>query len=270
MLNGKRITVVLPAYNAARTLEKTYSEIPRDIIDDVILVDDASHDETFSVAKRLGIPAFRHPINRGYGGNQKTCYTEALRRNAEIVIMLHPDYQYSPKLLVAMAGMIAYGEYDAIIASRILGKGALRGGMPLYKYFFNRCLTFAQNVLMSQKFSEYHTGYRAFRREVLAELPLLENSDDFVFDNEMLAQSLYFGFKVGEISCPTLYAPESSSINFSRSVTYGLGVLGVSWKYFLAKQGFASYELFSREGKRLSLDPATDNLSNRSSSVTIQ
>lgn len=251
MLNGQRVAVILPAYNAGQTLEKTYQEIPLDIVDHVILVDDNSRDDTVAVAQKLGLHTVRHPQNLGYGGNQKTCYTEALKFNADIIVMLHPDYQYTPKLLTALVAMIAYGTYDAVLASRILGKGALIGGMPLYKYFFNRFLTFAQNVLMSQKFSEYHTGYRAFRKEVLEKLPLRENSDDFVFDNEMIAQVCFFGFQVGEISCPTLYAPESSSINFSRSVKYGLGVLGVSLKYFLEKFNLKKFPQFDPDGKKL-------------------
>lgn len=254
MLNNKKIVVVLPAYNAALTLGKTFQDIPREVVDEVILVDDCSKDETERVAKSLGIHCVVHEKNLGYGGNQKTCYREALKKGADIIVMLHPDYQYTPKLVPAIASMIAYGEYDAAIASRILGKGALRGGMPLYKYFFNRVLTFIQNVLMNQKFSEYHTGFRAFSREVLENLPLEENSDDFVFDNEMLAQMLFFNFKVAEISCPTRYFAEASSINFQRSMVYGLGVLSVSWKYFLARN-FSSfkYKSLDKEGRKLKL-----------------
>ncbi len=251
MLNGKKIIVVLPAYNAAATLERTYREIPKDIVDDVILVDDCSRDQTVRVAKELGITAFVHEKNLGYGGNQKTCYRESLKRGADIVVMLHPDYQYTPNLIPALVSMICYGEYDAAIASRILGKGALVGGMPLYKYFFNRILTLVQNILIGQKFSEYHTGYRAFSKEVLETLPLEENSNDFVFDNQMLAQMVYFDFRVAEISCPTRYTPESSSINFIRSAIYGLGVLKVSVKYFISKRFGVYDKVFDRNGRRL-------------------
>ncbi len=235
MLNGKKICVVLPAYNAAKTLEPTYHEIPFDIVDDIILVDDCSHDDTVALSKRLGIATVVHQENLGYGGNQKTCYRNALDRGADIVVMLHPDYQYTPKLLGAMVAMIAYGEYDAVLASRILGRGARVGGMPSYKYVFNRILTLVQNLLLGEKFSEYHTGYRAFSREILEELPLERNSNDFLFDNQMIAQMLFYGFKVGEISCPTLYSADSSSISFSRSVKYGIGVLQVSLLYRLRK-----------------------------------
>ena len=225
MLNGKKIAVVLPAYNAELTLHRTVQEIDRHIVDDILLVDDHSSDGTSNEAQRLGIPVIRHDVNRGYGGNQKTCYQAVLQRGADVVIMLHPDYQYTPQLLVAMAGMIAYDTYDMVLASRILGRGALKGGMPLYKYVFNRVLTFTENILLGLKLSEYHTGYRAFSRTLLESLPLAANSDDFVFDNQMIAQAHVAGFRIGEISCPTRYEPESSSINFKRSVTYGLGVL---------------------------------------------
>ncbi len=245
MLNGKKIIVVLPAYNAAKTLEPTIDELPRDVVDDLILVDDQSKDDTVAVSKKLGIKTVVHPKNRGYGGNQKTCYQTALENGADIVVMLHPDYQYSPKLLAAMASMIAYGEYDCCLGSRILGGTAIRGGMPLYKYLFNRFLTLAQNLLMTQKLSEYHTGYRAFSRKILETLPLDRNSDDFIFDNQMIAQILFFGFKVGEISCPTRYDTDSSSISFSRSVKYGVGVLGVSLQYFLQKRCGMSFPLFA-------------------------
>jgi glycosyltransferase involved in cell wall biosynthesis len=219
MLNGKKIIVVLPAYNAARTLERTVSEIPRDVVDEILLVDDASSDETVALADKLNIRVFVHERNFGYGRNQKTCYREALGRGGEIIVMFHPDYQYSSRLISPMAGMIAFGEYDAVIASRILGEGALKGGMPLYKYVANRFLTLIQNILLGYKLSEYHTGFRAFRREVIESLPLDQNSDDFVFDNEMLAQVIYAGFRLGEISSPARYFPEASSINFSRSVS---------------------------------------------------
>lgn len=231
MLLGQRVGVVLPAYNAARTLERTVDEIPRDVVDDVILTDDASVDETAALARYLGLHTIRHDHNRGYGGNQKTCYRAALERGADIVVMLHPDYQYSPRLISAMASMIASGHYDAVLASRILGNGALVGGMPLYKYISNRALTFVQNILMGQKLSEYHTGYRAWSRAVLTRLPLLACSDDFVFDNQMIAQAVHFGFRIGEISCPTRYFAEASSINFRRSVAYGIGVLHTSAAY---------------------------------------
>ena len=237
MLNNKRIAVVMPAYNAAQTLEKTFAEIPRDIVDTVILVDDASKDSTVAVAQKLGISVVVHPKNRGYGGNQKTCYIEALKSGADIVIMLHPDYQYSPKLIRAMASMIAEADYDVVLGSRILGIGALAGGMPLYKYVANRFLTFFQNLLCGHKLSEYHTGYRAWSSKVLQNLPLLANSDDFIFDNQMLAQCIWFNYKIGEISCPTKYFLEASSINFQRSSIYGLGVLKVSIQYRLAKLG---------------------------------
>jgi len=235
MLNGKKVVAVLPAYNAAKTLEMTYQEIPLDIVDDVILVDDASRDNTAEVARGLGIRTIIHQTNKGYGGNQKTCYRAALDHGADIVIMLHPDYQYTPKLLPAMAAMIAWGEFDAVLASRILGTGALKGGMPFYKYLANRFLTFTENILLGQKLSEYHTGYRAFSRTVLESLPLDNNSDDFVFDNEMLAQIVWHNFRIGELSCPTKYFKEASSINFRRSVVYGLGVLGTAVKFRLCR-----------------------------------
>jgi len=235
MLNGKKIVAVLPAYNAAKTLEMTYQEIPLDIVDDVILVDDASRDNTAEVARGLGIRTIIHQVNKGYGGNQKTCYRAALDLGADIVIMLHPDYQYTPKLLPAMAAMIAWGEFDAVLASRILGTGALKGGMPFYKYLANRFLTFTENILLGQKLSEYHTGYRAFSRTVLESLPLDNNSDDFVFDNEMLAQIAWHNFRIGELSCPTKYFEDASSINFRRSVVYGLGVLGTAVKFRLCR-----------------------------------
>ena len=247
MISGKKVVVVLPAYNAARTLARTVAEIPRDIVDDVILTDDASRDDTAEIAERLGLRTLRHDRNKGYGGNQKTCYRAALDHGADIVIMLHPDYQYSPRLLGAMASMIASGHYDVVLGSRILGKGALQGGMPLYKYVSNRALTFVQNLLISQKISEYHTGYRAWSRRVLTSLPILDFSDDFVFDNEMLASAHYFGFGIGELSCPTRYFEEASSINFRRSVTYGVGVLRTSCAFRLHKMGLASSPLFARE-----------------------
>lgn len=262
MLNQKRIAVVLPAYNAARTLRWTIEEIPREIVDDIILTDDASADETASLARELGIPTIRHESNRGYGGNQKTCYAAALARGADVVVMLHPDYQYTPRLVPAMASMIVSGEYDCVLGSRILGGGALRGGMPIYKYISNRVLTLAQNLIMSQKMSEYHTGYRGWSRAVLERLPLLSCSDDFVFDNQMLVQAMYFGFRVGEISCPTKYFPEASSINFSRSVTYGLGVLRTALEYRLKKWGLAHPAILAdAPEQRLAADPHLDGRS---------
>jgi len=251
MINGRRLVVVMPAYNAEKTLRQTYAEVPREYVDEVILVDDRSHDQTVEIARSLGIHTFVHPQNRGYGGNQKTCYTEALRRGGEIVVMVHPDYQYSPKLIVAMASMIASGHYDVALGSRILGNDTLAGGMPLYKYVANRALTFFENLMLGAKLSEYHTGFRAFSREVLEALPLEENSDDFVFDNEMLAQIIYFGYQVGEISCPTRYMAEASSISFWRSVRYGLGVVRVSIAFRLARWGIGSFGIFDRTGARL-------------------
>jgi glycosyltransferase involved in cell wall biosynthesis len=245
MLNNKKIIVILPAYNAARTLERTYSEIPMDIVDEVLLVDDASRDNTTELARRLGIHTIVHEQNRGYGGNQKTCYQAALDKGADIVVMLHPDYQYTPFLITSLASMIAFGVYDVVLASRILGKGALQGGMPLYKYVANRALTFLENLLLGQKLSEYHTGYRAFSRNVLIKLPLDGNSDDFVFDNQMLAQISWYNFTIGEVSCPASYIPEASSINFNRSVTYGLGVVRTAFSYRLAKMGLLSSTIFS-------------------------
>ena len=250
MLHGKKIVVVLPAYHAEKTLVKTYNGIPYDIVDTVVLVDDHSNDRTVEVGKRLGIEHIVvHEQNRGYGGNQKTCYTEALRLGADIVVMLHPDYQYSPKLVTAMASMIASGEFDVVLGSRILGRGALTGGMPVYKYISNRFLTLIENLLLGQKLSEYHTGYRSFSKEVLETLPLKNNSNDFIFDNQMLAQAVYFGFRIGEISCPTKYFPEASSITFSRSVVYGLGVLKTSVKYRLQKMGLLRSPIFDTGGK---------------------
>jgi len=245
MMSGKRICVVMPAYNAAKTLRKTYSEIDRTLVDDVILVDDASRDDTVAIARELGLHYIVHPKNRGYGGNQKTCYREALNRGADIVVMLHPDYQYSPLLLPAIAGMLVSGHFDIALGSRILGVGALAGGMPIWKYAANRLLTAAENLMLGYKLAEYHTGYRAFTRRVLETLPLEENSDDFVFDNQMLAQALWYGFHIGEISCPTKYFPEASSINFRRSVVYGIGVLATSVLYRLWRWRLVKTRLFS-------------------------
>ncbi len=244
MIAQKRVAVVLPAYNAVRTLRQTYDDIPHDVVDDIILTDDASTDETVPLARALGIHTVRHERNRGYGGNQKTCYAEALARGADIVIMLHPDYQYAPRLVTAMASMLASGEYDAVMASRILGKGALRGGMPVYKYVANRALTLVQNILLNAKLSEYHTGYRAWTREVLTRLPIENCSDDFVFDNQMLSQAIFFGFRVGEISCPTRYFAEASSINLQRSMVYGVGVLGTSAGFLLHRLGVRRSRLY--------------------------
>lgn len=242
---SKKVVVVLPAYNAAATLEKTFSEIPFDVVDEVVLVDDASSDETYHVAHQLGIRhIIRHEKNKGYGGNQKSCYDKARELNADIVIMLHPDYQYTPRLITAMSSIIAGGLYPVVLGSRILGMGALKGGMPVYKYIFNRFLTLTQNLLMNQKLSEYHTGYRAFSREVLEKIRYHVNSDDFVFDNQMLAQVFYAGFDVAEVTCPTVYDDSSSSINFSRSMTYGLGVLRTSFQYFFAKTGIFKASIF--------------------------
>ena len=251
MLNGKRICVVMPAYNAEKTLKKTYDEIPKDIVDNVILTDDASTDETVKVSRELDIKTFVHTENKGYGGNQKTCYQAALERGADIVIMLHPDYQYTPKLILPMASMMTEGLFDAVIGSRILGNKAMMGGMPLYKYVSNRILTLSENLLIQQKLSEYHTGYRAFSRKVLETIPLMENSDDFVFDNQMLCQTLYFGFDVGEVSCPTLYFDDASSISFSRSVTYGMGVMQTAMKYAMARRSMGHFRIFNPNGKKL-------------------
>ena len=251
MINGLRITVVLPAYNAARTLAATVAEIP-DLVDERILVDDGSKDDTVQLAQHLGLSTFVHDRNYGYGRNQRTCYQEALNMGSDVVVMVHPDYQYTPKLVTAMASMVAYGVYDVVIGSRILGGTARSGGMPSYKYLSNRALTFWQNLFLGAKLSEYHTGYRAFSRRVLETLPLLENSSDFVFDNEMLVQCVYFGFKVGEVSCPTKYFPEASSINFRRSVSYGLGVLSTTAKFALQRRGLARFSIFDTNGARLS------------------
>lgn len=251
MIHGKKVVVVMPAYNAEKTLAMTYREIPLDFVDEVLLVDDASSDATAALAQQLDIPTIVHPRNRGYGGNQKTCYREALLRGADVVVMLHPDYQYTPRLLVAMASLIANGQYDIVLGSRILSDGAMKGGMPRYKYICNRALTLVQNLMVGAKLSEYHTGYRAFSKEVLLSLPLEENSDDFVFDNQMLAQALYWGYRIGEISCPARYFEDASSINFRRSVTYGLGVLRTSMQYVLHRKGWRRYSIFSSKGRRL-------------------
>ncbi len=252
VINGKKVVVVLPAFNAEKTLTATVSELP-DIVDHRILVDDGSSDATVAVARQLGLGVYIHDSNYGYGRNQQTCYREALACGADIVVMVHPDYQYTPLLVTAMASMIAYGVYDVVLGSRIIGGGALSGGMPLYKYVSNRVLTLFQNLLLGAKLSEYHSGYRAFSRSVLATVPLLENSDDFVFDNQMLSQCIYFGFRIGEISCPTKYFDEASSINFRRSVKYGLGVLATSLKFRMEKMGLAHFKFFSAKGRKLDL-----------------
>lgn len=247
----------MPAYNAEKTLEKTYGEIPHDYVDEVILVDDASSDGTLGAAKKLCITTVIHPHNQGYGANQKTCYLEALKRGADIVVMVHPDYQYTPKLIMAMASMIASDVYDIVLGSRILGRGSLKGGMPIYKYIANRFLTLTQNLMLGVKVSEYHTGYRAFSRETLENLPLEANSNDFVFDNQFLTQAVYLNFRLGEISCPTKYFPEASSINFKRSVQYGIGVLATSLKYKLEKLGLKHFPIFEKktaQNKRLFLN----------------
>jgi glycosyltransferase involved in cell wall biosynthesis len=246
MLNGKKIVVVLPAYNAAKTLHQTYAEIPFDIVDEVVLVDDRSKDETVQLAGEIGIRhIIQHEKNRGYGGNQKSCYNRALELGADIVIMLHPDYQYTPKLIPSMAQLIANDLYQVVLGSRILGNGALRGGMPVYKYIANRLLTFTQNILVGQKLSEYHTGYRAFSKEVLQKVNYEIDSDDFVFDNEMLSQIIYFGYEIAEVTCPTKYFKEASSINFKRSAVYGLGVLRVSIVHRLCKWGLMKRDMYT-------------------------
>lgn len=245
MINGQKVIVVLPAYNAAKTLKKTYDEIDRTLVDEIILVDDFSRDNTVEVAKEIGIDhIIRHEQNKGYGGNQKSCYRKALELNADIIVMLHPDYQYTPALIGPMVSLIANEVYPVVLGSRILGKGARRGGMPMYKYIFNRLLTAAQNVLMWQKLSEYHTGYRAYHKKVLLSIPFENNSDDFVFDNELLAQIFYKGFEIAEITCPTKYFKEASSINFKRSFIYGVGVLRVSLQYALSKTGVKKFKIF--------------------------
>jgi glycosyltransferase involved in cell wall biosynthesis len=250
MINGKRIAVVLPAYNAEKTLEATVRELP-DLVDIRILVDDHSSDRTVDIAHRLGLQYYVHDRNYGYGRNQQTCYREALAAGADVVIMVHPDYQYTPLLVTALASMVAYGVYDVVLGSRIIGGTALHGGMPVYKYIANRLLTAFENLFLGIKLSEYHTGYRAFSREVLTRLPLRENSDDFVFDNQMLAQCVHFGYRIGEVSCPTKYFEEASSINFRRSVQYGLGVVGTTLRFALERAGIAHSAIFSKEGKTL-------------------
>jgi len=248
MLDGKKVVVVMPAYNAEKTLKKTYNEIPREIVDEVLVTDDHSTDRTVEIARGMGIELYLHEKNRGYGANQKTCYKKALEKGADIVIMLHPDYQYPPKLITAMAGLIASDMFDVVLGSRVLGGMALKGGMPLYKYIANRVLTLTENVLLGQKISEYHTGYRAFSKRALAGLPISANSDDFVFDNEILAQAVYFGYRIGEITAPSRYTAESSSIGFRRSVTYGFGVIFTALKFVLQKLKLAHFSIFTRNG----------------------
>jgi glycosyltransferase involved in cell wall biosynthesis len=256
MIDGKKLIVVLPAYRAEKTLKQTIQDVPAGFVDEFLLVDDASPDGTVEVAKALGISVIRHEKNLGYGGNQKTCYKNALDRGADIVIMLHPDYQYEPKLVPALAGMISSGVYDVVLASRILGRGALQGGMPLYKYIFNRFLTAVENILLGLKLSEYHTGYRAYSRAALLAVDWQRNSDDFVFDNEILAQFQMKNLRFGEISCPTKYFEEASSISFSRSVTYGLGVLSVAMKYRLSRWGIWQFALFTgQRAERARVNP---------------
>ncbi|CAN5883263.1 glycosyltransferase family 2 protein [soil metagenome] len=250
MILGKKLVIIMPAYNAELTLRRTYDEIPFEIVDDVVLVDDASKDRTIEVAREIGIQhIIRHEKNTGYGGNQKSCYDKALEIGGDIVIMLHPDYQYTPKLIHSMAYLIANDVFPVVLGSRILGKGALRGGMPYYKYIFNRCLTFAQNILISQKLSEYHTGYRAFSADVLRGINYHANSDDFVFDNQMLSQIVYADFEIAEITCPTKYFEEASSINFSRSLKYGIGCMGVSFRHRFNKWGLMKSEIYQKPGK---------------------
>jgi glycosyltransferase involved in cell wall biosynthesis len=245
VLSGERIVVVMPAFHAGRTLEATWRDLPRDIVDGVVVVDDASDDDTVAVARGLGLEVILHPRNMGYGANQKTCYREALARGADIVVMVHPDYQYDPRLVTAMAGMIASGVYDLVLGSRILGGGAVKGGMPGWRYVANRVLTLFENLLLGAKLSEYHSGFRAYRRELLEALPWPGNSDDFVFDNQLLAQAIVGGYRIGEISVPTRYFPEASSIDFPRSVRYGLGVVGTTLLAFLARAGLYRHPLFA-------------------------
>lgn len=251
MINGKKVVVIMPAYNAEKTLEKTFSEIYRGIVDSIILVDDNSCDNTKEIAKKLGITTVVHKNNLGYGANQKSCYIAALKEKADIVVMLHPDYQYTPKLVPAMVSMIAFGEYDGVIASRILTGSALKGGMPFYKYISNRFLTLFQNLFNGKRLSEYHSGFRAFSADILRTLPLYDCDDDFIFDNQMLSLTFYYGFKVGEISCPTKYFPDASSINLRRSIKYGIGVLWVSLGYFLANLGIYKSKIYKKNAKKL-------------------
>jgi glycosyltransferase involved in cell wall biosynthesis len=251
LLAGKRIVVVMPAFNGGKTLEITYRMIPFDVVDDVLLVDDCSHDDTREIANRLGIKLFCHSQNMGYGSNQKTCYFEALKLSSDIIVMIHPDYQYSPKFIPSIASLVAFGEYDVALGSRLMGGKALQNGMPVYKYLANRILTKIQNFFLGVKLSDYHTGFRAFNRNLLEMLPLRENSDDFVFDNQILAQAIFFNYSIGEVPCSCKYFPEASSINFTRSVRYGLEVLLTTLKYFLQKRGWMNFRIFSIVGRRL-------------------
>lgn len=253
MLDGKKIIVVMPAYNAARTITATYNEIPRSIVDEVLVVDDHSFDNTAMVASNLGLKVFVHDRNKGYGANQKTCYRQAVSEGADIVVMLHPDYQYPARLITAMAALVSSGMFDIVLGSRILGGEALKGGMPLYKYLSNRLLTFFQNIFLGQKLSEYHTGYRAFSRNALLNLPILENSDDFIFDNQMLSQAVYFGLKIGEITAPSRYAKDSSSVSFKRSIIYGIGVILTTIKFLLQQLKIAKFPIFSPHGRKINL-----------------
>ena len=253
MLEGKKITVVMPAYNAEKTLMEVYNKLPKKIVDEVILVDDNSNDKTFQIASRLKIKAYEHEKNLGYGANQKTCYKKALEGGADIIVMLHPDYQYPPKLVTAMASILCSEEFDIVLGSRVLCGMALKNGMPLYKYIANRALTLFENFLLNAKMSEYHTGYRAFTREVLLAMPILENSNDFVFDNQILVQAMYFGYRIGEISTPCRYTKDSSSISFKRSVVYGLGVVATVIQFIFQKLGLAKFSIFDKCGKKISV-----------------
>lgn len=254
MINNKKVVVIMPAYNAEKTLKQTYEEIYHDFVDEVILVDDNSVDNTKTVSQELNITTIVHKENRGYGANQKSCYKAALSAGADIIVMLHPDYQYTPKLVPAMASMIAFGEYDAVLGSRMLGNSALKGGMPFYKILANKFLTVFENLFTGEKLSEYHTGFRAFSKEVLQKLPLADCSDDFLFDNQSIALLFYYGYKIGEISCPTKYFKEASSINFVRSCKYGLGVIAVSFEYLFAKLGIYQSKIFRKDAKKLDLN----------------
>jgi len=251
MIEGRKVTVVMPAYNAAKTLIKTYREIPLDVVDDVIIVDDNSNDKTLECAEELNLKVYKHDKNLGYGANQKTCYSKALKIGADIVVMLHPDYQYPPKFIKAMAALLCTGEFDVILGSRVLCGMALKNGMPLYKYISNRALTFIENILLNHKLSEYHTGYRAFTKEVLTNLPILENSDDFIFDNQIIAQAVYFGYRIGEVSAPCRYNKDSSSINFRKSLVYGLGVILTGIKFALQKSGLMRFKIFHKNGRKI-------------------
>ncbi len=253
MLEGKKIIVVMPAYNAELTLEQTYRDIPQGLVDEVLVVDDHSRDKTVEVCRRLSLQVFVHEDNQGYGANQKTCYREALKRGADVVIMLHPDYQYPPKLITAMAGLVVSGLFDIVLGSRILGGMSLKGGMPLYKYISNRFLTLFENIITGAQLSEYHTGYRAFSREVLLRLPLLENSDDFIFDNQILVQAIRFNYRIGELTAPSRYTKESSSISLMRSIVYGLGVIGAALSLLLEKSNLVKFRIFNPDGRKIDL-----------------